>query len=267
MKSTISNLVTGIVVKKTITTIASSKEVSELTDKVISAGKESKTVKKAINFLGAPTKELISEGKKVASSVFLNVSIVALLFFLVNAIYIVYGTYLLIANFASLHLLLLLGLLVSGISFSLFAAYRCYYYAQFRIALRIYHLLGPFFQTLISNSILEIENIGAEKFNKEKMDKLLKKNGLGLLRSSDEKIPARIKNPIMFLLNLLPLGLIMAEIMKKTGIKGINKMEDQVMKRLDFIVNALNPHRKFTRLVGLILIGDIIVMSCLVHWM
>lgn len=262
-------------VKKTISVAGtSSKKVSSFTHiasgKVMEGGKKivkSEKTQKAISYLGASSKEVISESRKIASTVVFNVSIVAFLFFSVNTIFIIYGIWIVLTNFAFLNLLLMLGLIIGGLAFSFLAAYRCYKYAQFKIGLGIYHLFAAFFKSLIKTSISEIENHGSEKMKKMKIQQLLKKNGNAQLQSSNFKVPGIIRKPIMILFEFIPFGDIIVEIIEESKRKAAGNIEDQVMNRVDTFVSTLTLQKKFTNFIVMILIVNIIVMSCLVNWM
>ncbi|UBZ07260.1 hypothetical protein LDL76_00775 [Salegentibacter mishustinae] len=262
-------------VKKTVASVStSSKQISsyttETSKKVVAAGKktaESEKVKNTVNFLGNSTKEVLSESRKIASNVIFNVSIVALIFLALNSIFIIYGIYGIISNFSWLSLLLVFGILIAGIAFTALAAYRCYTYGQFKIGIGIYHLLEGFFKILISRSIAEIENAGHEKMKKTKITGLLKKNGSNIIQSSVYKMPGIVRKPIFLLMEFIPFGDIIVEVLEESKRNATGKIEDQVMKRLASHVSSLRPHSNFTRFVVFTLLGNIVVMGCLTYWM
>lgn len=262
-------------VKKTISVAGtSSKKVSSFTHiascKVMEGSEKivkSEKTQNAISYLGASSKEVISESRKIASNVVFNVSIVAFLFFSVNTIFMIYGIWIVLTNFAFLNLLLMLVLVIGGLAFSLFAAHRCYKYAQLKIGLGIYHLFAAFFKNLINTSISEIENHGSKKIKKMQIQQLLKKNGNAQLQSSNFKVPGIIRKPIMILFEFIPFGDIIVEIIEESKRKAAGNIEDQVMNRVDIFVSTLTPQKKFTNFIVMTLIVNIIVMSCLVNWM
>ncbi|MFD0976558.1 hypothetical protein [Salinimicrobium gaetbulicola] len=254
-------------VKQTVSIVKSSSK--EFSKKAIDAGKktaESEKIKKATNFLGNSSKEVITECRKIASNVILNVSVVASLFFIFNTGFIIYGIYLVVVDFAWINLFLLFGLIVSGIAFSGLAAYRSYNYAQFKIGIGVYHLLESFFEILITTSIKEIENGGKERLKKAKVTGLLKKNGNDIIHSSVYKIPGIVRKPMFLFMEFVPFGDIVVEVMEESKRKATWKVEDQVMKKLDSHISALTPHKNYTRFVGFTLLGNILVMGCLSYW-
>lgn len=100
--------------------------------KMVAAGKKavnSNDVKNAMNYLGSSSIQVLTESKQIASNVLLNVSIVAIIFFSINAIFVFYGISELITDFDYFDLILLMALVIGGITFSGLAAYRCYKYA------------------------------------------------------------------------------------------------------------------------------------------
>lgn len=261
-------------VKKTVATVTtSSKQFSpyttETSKKVVAAGKktvESEQLKNSVNFLGNSTKEVLSESRKIVSNVMFNVFMVALIFLALNSIFMIYGIYGVISNFSWTGLLLVFGILLAGVAFSALAAYRCYKYGQFKIGIGIYHLLQGFFKMLISTSINEIEKLGSEKIKNSKVTTLLKKNGGDIIQSSVYKVPGVIRRPLFLLMEIVPFGDIIVEVIEESKRNATGKIEDQVMKRLDSHVSSLKPHANFTRFVGFTLLGNILVMGCLSYW-
>ncbi|CAM4170988.1 hypothetical protein [Gillisia hiemivivida] len=262
-------------VKKTISIIGvSSKDISTFTNvttkSAIAVGKktiESERVKKAINYVEASSREVISESKKIASNVIFNVSIVAILFFSVNIIFMIYGVWILFTEFAYFNLLLILGLIIGGITFSGLAAFKCYKYAQFKIGLGVYHLFTAFFKNLITTCINELELHGSEKLKKHKIHEVLKKNGNSQIQSSNFKVPGIVRKPVLLLFEFLPFGDIIVEIVEESKRKVSSNMEDQVMKRMDTFVSDLKPHKRFTNFIVMTLVANIVVMGFLVNWM
>lgn len=261
--------------KKAISNIeTSSKSISTFTNetskKVVDGSKktlESENVKKAQIFLETSSKKVISESMKIASNITFNVFIVASLFFLVNTIFVIYGIYILFSDFAFSNVLLLLGLILSGFAFSIVAALRCYKYAKFKTGVGIYYLFQAFFKNLVSTSIIELERSGLENIKKVKIQNLLQKNGNDLIQSSNLKVPGKIRKPIMFLMELIPFGDIIVEIIEDSKRNATEKLDNQVMVQMDSFVSSLQPDRKFTRFLGLTMFFNIIVMSGFVYLM
>lgn len=179
----------------------------------------------------------------------------------------IYGIYAVISNFSWINLLLVFGILIAGLAFSALAAYRCYKYGQFKIGIGIYHLLQSFFKMLISTSINEIEKLGSEKVKNSKVTGQLKKNGGDIIQSSVYKVPGVIRKPLFLLMEIVPFGDIIVEVIEESKRNATGKLEDQVMKRVDSHVSSLKPNKNFTRFVGLTLLGNIVVMGFLTYWM
>lgn len=262
-------------VKKTISVVGvSSKDIftftTSTTKSAVAAGKntiESEKVKKAINYVGATSMEVISESKKIASNVIFNVSIVAILFFSINIIFMIYGIWILFTEFSYFNLLLFLGLIIGGLTFAGLVAFKCYKYAQFKIGLGVYHLFAAFFKNLINTCINEIELHGSQKLKKLKIHEVLKKNGNSQIQSSNYKVPGVVRKPVLLLFEFLPFGDIIVEIVEESKMKAASNMEDQVMKRLDTFVSNLKPHKRFTNFIVMTMVVNIIVMGFIVHWM
>ena len=261
--------------KKVISHIeTSSKSITAFTNetskKVVVGGKkalESENVKNAQIYVETSSKKVISESMKIASNITFNVIIVASLFFIINTIFVIYGTYVLFADFAFFNILLLMGLILSGFTFSIVAALRCFKYAKFKTGVGIYYLFQSFFKNLVSTSVIELERSGRENIKKVKIQNLLLKNGNDLLQSSNLKVPGKIRKPILFLIDLIPFGDIIVEIIEKSNRNVEGKVDDQVIARMDTFVSSLQPNRKFTRFVGLTMVFNIIVMGGLVYLM
>lgn len=85
-------------VKKTVTAVgASSRQISSFTSeapkKVSTTGKtiiESENAINTLNFIGKSTKEVITESRKIASKIIFNVSMVALIFIVLNTIFFIF---------------------------------------------------------------------------------------------------------------------------------------------------------------------------------
>jgi len=261
------------IIKKTIDVVNSSsvgKYVKISSDKILAVGQktiQSDATRNAISYLGASSREIITESKKIATNVLLNVTIVAAIFFVVNAIFIFYGLSEIISDFTYLNLLIWFILIVGGIVFSGIAAYRCYNYAQFKIGLGIYHLLEAFFKQLIRTSVTQIEKYGSEKIKSSKVQSLVKNNGIKIIQDSNVKFPWVIRKSIVVLMEFVPFGDILLEITEEAKRKTTEKMEDQAIGRLDSYVAALKPHKNFTTFIGITMVANIIIMSFLVYWM
>ena len=261
--------------KKTIDTVkSSSKEVTKYTkdtsDKVFAAGQktiQSDATRNAINYLGTSSREVLSESRKIATNVLINVTIVAAIFFTVNTIFIIYGVSETISNFAYLDLVFLSLLIIGGLVFSGIAAYRCYNYAQFKIGLGIYHLLEAFFKQLIRTSITQVEKFGSEKMKRSRVQSLVKNNGIKIIQASSVKTPWIIRKSIVVLMEFVPFGDILSEITEEAKRKTTEKMEDQAIRRLDSYVAALKPHKNFTTFIGVTMSANIVIMSFLIYWM
>ena len=261
--------------KKTVSAIQSSsygisKFTTETSAKVVAASKKavkSNDVKNAVNYLGSSSKQVFTESKKIASNVLLNVSLVAIIFFSINAIFVFYGISELISDFDYFDLVLLLCLIIGGITFSGLAAYRCYKYAQFKIGLGIYHLLESFFKQVIRTSISQVENYSSEKLKKVKVHSIVKNNGIDIIKSSKIKVPGMVRKSVFLLMELIPFGDILVEIIEEAKQKASTKMEDKAMIRLDSYVANLKPHKNFTTFIGATMIANITIMSFLVYWM
>ena len=119
---------------------------------------------------------------------------------------------------------------------------------------------------MISTSINEIEKLGSEKIKNSNVSGLLKKNGGNIIQSSVYKVPGVIRKPLFLLMEIVPFGDIIVEVLEESKRNATGKLEDQVMKRLDSHVSSMKPHKNFSRFVGFTLLGNIVVMGCLSYW-
>lgn len=131
----------------------------------------------------------------------------------------------------------------------------------------IYHLLETFFKQIISTSVSQVENYSAEKLKKVRVHSIVKNNGIDIIKSSKVKVPRMVRKSVFLLMELIPFGDILVEIIEETKQKTSMNIEDKAMNKLDAYVAALKPHKNFTTFIGVTMLTNIIIMSFLVYWM